>query len=280
MNISVIIPTYNRCELLRRALLSVFAQTLLPTEVVVIDDGSTDATNAMIRTEFPTVSYYYQENNGISSARNLGIQHSTGDWLAFLDSDDEWLPEKLARQTAALAANPDCKVCHTEELWIRNGVRVNVAKKYAKTGGWIFIQCLPLCAMSPSTVMIHRSVFAVIGLFDTDFPICEDYDLWLRISANYAVLLIEEPQIKKYGGHEDQLSQQLWGMDRFRINALQKIIDSGQLANDNQQAAVSMLVRKAEIYLNGVTKRGKTEEVNHYQQLIAHYSTSVETAHE
>ncbi|MDD1616982.1 MAG: Glycosyl transferase family 2 [Methylococcaceae bacterium NSP1-2] len=271
MNISVVIPTHNRCELLRRALLSVFAQTLLPTEVVVIDDGSTDGTNAMMRKEFPVVRYYRQENQGVSSARNLGIQHTTGDWLAFLDSDDEWLPEKLMRQSAALIASSDSKICHTEELWIRNGVRVNPAKKYAKTGGWIFTQCLPLCAMSPSTVMIHRSIFAAIGLFDTNLPACEDYDLWLRITANYPVLLIEEPQIKKYGGHEDQLSQQHWGMDRFRITALQKIIDSGQLSNENQQAAVNMLLKKAEIYLNGVTKRGKTEEVIYYQQLIRRY---------
>ncbi len=271
MNISVIIPTYNRCELLRRALLSVFAQTLLPIEVVIIDDGSTDGTNAMLRQEFPAVSYYCQENNGVSSARNLGIKHTTGDWLAFLDSDDEWLPEKLARQVVALVANPDSKICHTEEIWIRNGVRVNPAKKYAKTGGWIFTQCLPLCALSPSTVIIHRSVFTAIGLFDTSLPVCEDYDLWLRITANYPVLLIEEPQIKKYGGHEDQLSQQLWGMDRFRITALQKIIDSGQLTNENQQAAVNMLLKKAEIYLNGVIKRGKTEEIHYYQQLIKRY---------
>ena len=271
MNISVVIPTYNRCELMRRALISVFSQTLLPAEVVVIDDGSADDTSAMIRKEFPTASYYRQENGGVSSARNLGIQHTTGDWLAFLDSDDEWLPEKLVQQAAALAANPEIKVCHTEELWIRNGVRVNPAKKYAKTGGWIFNQCLPLCAMSPSTVMIHRSVFADIGLFDTRLPVCEDYDLWLRITANYPVLLIEEPQIKKYGGHKDQLSQKLWGMDRFRIKALQKIIDSGQLSNENQQAAVTMLLKKAEIYLNGVTKRGKTDEMNYYQQLIKCY---------
>ena len=271
MNISVVIPTYNRRDLLRRALLSVFAQTLPPTEVVVIDDGSTDGTDAKIRNEFPAVRYYRQKNRGVSSARNLGIRHAASDWLALLDSDDEWLPDKLIRQTAALAANPDSRVCHTEELWIRNGIRVNPAQKYAKTGGWIFTQCLPLCAMSPSTVMIHRSVFTDIGLFDTRLPACEDYDLWLRITANYPVLLIEEPQIKKYGGHEDQLSQKLWGMDRFRINALQKIIDTGQLSNENRQAAVNMLLKKAKIYLNGVTKRGKTDEAHYYQQLIKRY---------
>jgi GT2 family glycosyltransferase len=271
MTISVVIPTYNRCELLRRALLSVLAQTLPPTEVVVIDDGSTDGTDVMVRNEFPEVRYYRQENCGVSSARNIGVQHTTGDWLAFLDSDDEWLPEKLARQTASLAAHPDSRVCHTEELWIRNGVHVNPAKKYAKTGGWIFTRCLPLCAMSPSTIMIHRSVFTDIGLFDTRLPACEDYDLWLRITASYPVLLIAEPQIKKHGGHDDQLSQKLWGMDRFRIDALQKIIAGGKLSNENQQAAVAMLLKKAHIYLSGVTKRGKTAEADYYRQLIKRY---------
>jgi glycosyltransferase involved in cell wall biosynthesis len=256
---------------LRRALVSVFSQTLLPTEVTVIDDGSTDDTSAMIYQEFPTVNYHYQENQGVSSARNLGIHHSTSDWLAFLDSDDEWLPDKLSLQAAALSLNSESRVCHTEELWIRNGVRVNLPKKYTKKGGWIFTECLPHCAISPSTTLIHRSVFENIGLFDTTLPACEDYDLWLRITANYPVLLIEEAQIKKYGGHDDQLSQKFWGMDRFRINALEKIIAIGQLSNENQYAAVDMLLKKIKIHLNGVTKRKNTDEADYYQQLIKRY---------
>jgi len=238
----------------------------------VIDDGSTDGTETMLRREFPQTSYYYQENHGVSAARNLGIQQAGGDWLAFLDSDDEWLPEKLARQKAALTASPEHRICHTEENWIRNGVPVKVPQKYAKTGGWIFTQCLPLCAISPSTVLIHRSVFTDIGLFDIQLPACEDYDLWLRITANYPVLLIEQPQINKHGGHDDQLSCAFWGMDRFRIGALQKIIDSNQLSEQNRQAAINMLVKKAVIYLNGVTKRGKIDEANYYQRLIEHYA--------
>lgn len=225
----------------------------------------------MLHQEFPQVSYYRQERLGVSAARNLGIRQTSGDWLAFLDSDDEWLPEKLAKQTAALAVNPGHKICHTEENWIRNGNPVAVPKKYAKTGGWIFSHCLPLCAISPSTALIHRSVFTDIGLFDTQLPACEDYDLWLRITANYPVLLIEQPQINKHGGHEDQLSHAFWGIDRFRISALQKIIDAGQLSEQNRKAAVNMLVKKAGIYLNGVTKRGKTDEANYYRQLIKHY---------
>ncbi len=256
---------------MKRALLSVYSQTLLPAEVAVIDDGSTDGTEDMLRREFPLVRYFYQENLGVSAARNLGIQQTSGDWLAFLDSDDEWLPEKLSKQKAMLADNPEYKVCHTEENWMRNGIQVGVPKKYAKTGGWIFSHCLPLCAMSPSTVLIHRSVFADIGLFDTRLPSCEDYDLWLRISANYPVLLVDQAQINKHGGHEDQLSTAFWGMDRFRISALQKIIDAGQLSGPNRQAAVNMLLKKAGIYLNGVSKRGKTEEASYYRQLIKRY---------
>lgn len=248
-----------------------YSQTSLPAEVAVIDDGSTDGTKDMLRREFPQAIYVYQENRGVSAARNLGIQQTTGDWLAFLDSDDEWLPEKLARQKAALAANPEFKVCHTEENWIRNGTRIAVPKKYAKTGGWIFSHCLPLCAVSPSTVLIHRSVFTDVGLFDTQLAACEDYDLWLRITAIYPVLLIDQAQINKHGGHADQLSCAYWGMDRFRISALQKIIDAGQLSKQNRQAAVNMLVKKATIYLNGVKKRGKTDEANYYQQLINRY---------
>jgi hypothetical protein len=95
--------------------------------------------------------------------------------------------------------------------------------------------------------------------------------LWLRITANYPVLLIEEPQIKKHGGHEDRLSQKFWGMDKFRITALQKSIDTGQLSNENQQAAVNMLLIKLKISLKGVTKRGKTDEATYYQQLIQRY---------
>ena len=272
MNISVVIPSYNRCDLLKRALLSVYSQTWVPTDVTVIDDGSTDGTKAMLCQEFPQANYCYQENLGVSAARNLGIRQTTGDWLAFLDSDDEWLPEKLDRQKAALAANPEYRICHTEENWIRNGIQVEVPKKYAKTGGWIFSHCLPLCAISPSTVLIQRSVFADIGLFDSQLPACEDYDLWLRITARYPVLLLEQPQINKHGGHEDQLSIAFWGMDRFRISALQKIIDAGQLSEQNRLAAVNMLIKKAGIYLNGVTKRGKIEEADYYRQLIKRYA--------
>ncbi|PKM12792.1 MAG: glycosyl transferase [Gammaproteobacteria bacterium HGW-Gammaproteobacteria-3] len=271
MNISVIIPTFNRCESLRRALLSVIAQSHAAREIIVIDDGSTDATATMLKAEFPEVAYYFQNNGGVSAARNAGITRAKSTWLAFLDSDDEWLPEKLAHQVKRLNANPTLKVCHTEEIWIRHGHRVNAMKKHAKPGGWIFRQCLPLCAISPSSIMIHRAVFDAVGLFDTALPACEDYDLWLRISARYPVACIETPQIIKYGGHDDQLSRKHWGMDRFRIQALQNIIENGALQTDDRSAAIAMLLKKASIYSSGCKKRGKNAEAGHYLELVERY---------
>ena len=271
MSISVIIPSYNRCASLIKALHSVYQQSLAADEVIVIDDGSTDDTALMVKQQFPQVHYHYQANAGVSAARNQGIALANSEWLAFLDSDDEWLVDKLAKQQQQLQQQP-LKVCHTEEIWIRNGKRVNQMKKHAKIGGWIFQQCLPLCAMSPSSIMIHSSVFAEVGLFDESLPACEDYDLWLRISHRYQVSFISEPLINKYGGHDDQLSQKFWGMDRFRIQALDKILSTNELSTENQILATEMLVKKATIYQQGALKRGKDQEVAHYQQLMAKYT--------
>ena len=270
--LSIIIPTFNRCELLNRALISVYNQTFSDYEVIVIDDGSTDGTAEMLQKKFTGIRYIFQPNNGVSTARNKGLELAKGDWIAFLDSDDQWLPQKLEKQISLLKAWPDYKICHTEEIWIRNGIRVNQMKKHKKTGGWIFPQCLPLCAMSPSSILIHHSVFDCIGNFDISLPACEDYDLWLRITAKYPVLYLEEPQIKKYGGHNDQLSKKHWGMDRYRIQALQNIISGGTLNNENKQKAIGMLLKKCKVFQKGALKRGKMDDVQRYQNIINQFS--------
>ncbi len=271
--ISVVIPSYNRQDCLHRALKSVYAQTYPAKEVIVIDDGSTDGTAAMVAQCFPEVRYLFQFNQGVSSARNQGISMASGDWIAFLDSDDEWLPEKLAVQAEVLSTHTGSKICHTEEIWVRNGQRVNQMRKHRKYGGWIFRHCLPLCAMSPSSILIHNSVFAEVGAFDETLPACEDYDLWLRIAALYPVVFVEQAQIIKYGGHDDQLSRKYWGMDRYRIYALQKIIETGALKDDDHDAAVQMLMKKCSIYRQGAIKRGKQEEARRYQYLIEQFLT-------
>jgi len=163
--VSVVIPTCNRADLVLRALASVRAQTRPPSEILVVDDGSTDATIERIRAAFPKVTLLEQKNRGVSAARNTGIQKARGTFIALLDSDDEWLPQKLDRQLAAIEkANDndndnDTLLCHTDEIWIRGGRRVNPMKKHQKYGGRIFERCLPLCVISPSSVLLHRSLF-------------------------------------------------------------------------------------------------------------------------
>lgn len=262
--VSVVIPTHNRASLLPRALRSVLEQTRIPDEVVVVDDGSTDNTTSVVEEEFPEVRLLSQENRGVSAARNRGIMTTSGDWVAFLDSDDQWAPEKLERQLAALRLRSEFQVCHTDEIWIRNGRRVNPRRKHAKYGGRIFRYCLPLCAMSPSSVLIHRSVFERVGLFDEALPACEDYELWLRICSRFPVLYLDELLVVKYGGHPDQLSRNVWGLDRYRIQALEKILGTAELSAEERLAAIEILIEKIEIYIAGAQNRDKLEEVNKY----------------
>jgi|TARA_Y100000310_G_scaffold31282_5_gene29692 glycosyltransferase involved in cell wall biosynthesis len=268
-DISVIIPTFNRAHTLPRALDSVMVQTLQSMEIIIVDDGSTDETNAVLA-DYPGLCIISQDNRGVSAARNVGIEKAGGEWLAFLDSDDEWLKEKLENQWDAIC-NDDKLICHTEEIWIRNGQRVNPMKKHQKFGGMIYERCLPLCVISPSSVMIHRSVFEDVGVFDESLEVCEDYDLWLRICAKYSVLFIDEPLIVKYGGHEDQLSRKHWGMDRFRVKALEKMMAFGALNDEDEKATVNMILQKCEIIINGMIKRGNNDEAEKWQSKIEKY---------
>lgn len=247
MRISVVVPTFNRAHLLPRALNSILRQSLPATEIIVVDDGSQDGTADLIRRRYPQIRYLRQPNGGVSSARNRGLGAAGGDWIALLDSDDAWLPDKLAAQRAALREQPNLRLCHTQEVWIRRGRRVNQMDKHAKSGGYIFQACLPRCVISPSASLLHRSLIDEMGAFDEDLPACEDYDLWLRICATEPVAFVPEPQIHKYGSHADQLSRKHWGMDRFRIRALEKIIGSGRLNTGDRAAACKTLIRKAGI---------------------------------
>jgi glycosyltransferase involved in cell wall biosynthesis len=241
--------------LIARALDSVRAQTRKADEILVVDDGSTDDTARFVSEAYPEARLLRQENRGVSAARNAGIRASEGELVAFLDSDDEWLPRKLERQLEAMEASPDTLLCHTNEIWIRNGRRVNPMKKHEKSGGWIFEKALPLCVISPSSVLASRRLFDAVGLFDEDLPACEDYDLWLRVCAFHPVLFVDEPLLVKHGGHEDHLSRRHWGMDRFRIQALRKILDRDDLPEDYRRAAEAMLANKQEIFARGARKR-------------------------
>lgn len=262
--ISVIIPTYNRAETLKEAIDSVLGQSYREFELIIVDDGSTDQTAEMLAGCEERVRVVRQANRGVSAARNAGVAAARGEWLAFLDSDDLWKPRKLEKQMGWLAAHPQVKICHTDEIWIRDGVRVNPMKKHAKPGGWIFEQCLPFCVVSPSSVVVHRSVLETVGLFDEQLPACEDYDLWLRVAMKYPFGYLPEKLMMKQGGHADQLSRKFWGLDRFRVQSLKKILSAGELKPEQAAAARRMLEEKCRILANGARKRGKVDEAEAY----------------
>lgn len=270
--VSVVIPAYNRASILPRALESALNQTHKVDQIIVVDDGSNDETINLVKENYPNVELFSQQNKGVSAARNTGIQHAVGEWVCFLDSDDSWQTAKLEKQLQLISENPEYLICHTNETWYRNGKILKQAKKHEKRGGHIFQHCLPLCAISPSSVMIKKALFDEVGLFDEALPACEDYDMWLRICSRYPVLFIDEALTNKFGGHEDQLSRQYWGMDRFRIIALEKIIKSNNLNEQNRLAAIDMLKNKVLIFLKGTEKHGRNEYCEHFESLLIQYN--------
>ena len=268
MKISVVIPTFNRISLVARAIDSVLKQSLNPYEIIVVDDGSDDGTSEMIQNKYKSIKLIQQQNNGVSAARNNGIKHAKGDWIALLDSDDEWIEKKLENQVDRLIKTPEYDFCHTNEIWIRNGVRVNQRKKHEKYGGYIFDKCLDICRISPSSVLFRKNILDHVGWFDDQLPVCEDYDLWLRITAEYRILFIDDPLIIKYGGHDDQLSHGVEGIEFFRIKSLENLLERSELSTDNRILSIQMIIKKYNIYLNGLVKRKKQGEADQIKEKI------------
>ncbi|MCD6305132.1 MAG: glycosyltransferase [Deltaproteobacteria bacterium] len=260
-SVSVVIPTFNRALKTARAVASVLYQSFTDYEIIVVNDGSRDGTEEILRQFGRRIRYIaLRSNQGVSAARNRGVAESHAPWIAFLDSDDYWLPRKLEAQTAFFRRHPQALICQTQEIWVRNGRYVNPKKRHLKPSGDIFEPSLRLCLVSPSAVMLRRSLLEAAGPFDEDLPVCEDYDLWLRIACQHPVHLIQDRLVVKEGGHSDQLSRRYRGMDRYRIQAILKVLRSGILTPGQIQTALKELSRKCRIYGTGCLKRGRQEE--------------------
>lgn len=268
--ISAVIPTYNRAGLVVEAVKSVLDQKDCPeeVEVIVVDDGSTDGTEDALAGMRDRVRLIRREHAGVSAARNLGIRESRGEWIAFLDSDDLWLPGKLRAQMKFLADRPDVPLCQTEEIWVRNGKRLNPRKYHEKPDGYCFSRLLERCLVSPSAVVMHRRVLEVAGLFDESLPACEDYDLWLRVGCRFPVGLVDRPLIVKRGGRSDQLSATVENLDRYRIEAIVKLLRTTPLDPWQKIAAERMLEEKRGIYSGGCRKRGRAAEAERVDALV------------
>lgn len=235
----------------------------------MVDDGSTDETPRLI-TRYPVV-YHRKAKGGPASARNRGIRISRGEFIAFLDSDDLWLPEKLERQVAFFESHPEAVAVQPEEIWIKNGRRVFPKSKHRKPNGYFFDRAVKLCLVSPSGVMLRRRIFDEIGLFDENFPVCEDYELWLRLAARYPVYLIPDPLLIKRGGHPDQLSSTP-GLDFWRLKALAKIFNDPVLTPEMRFMVAVEARRKAEIFIRGALRHGNIFGAFEAQKILKRFS--------
>ena len=267
MQISTVIPCYNRAHMLESALESVLTQTSAVDEIILVDDGSSDDSVALTRRKYPQVQIVQQSNRGVSAARNRGIAAAQFDWIALLDSDDCWLPQKIEKIRSAHKSEPDYVLYHSDEIWIRNGVRVNPMHKHRKRGGWIFQHCLPLCAISPSTVLIHKPTLLKLGGFDESLPACEDYDLWLRVCHRFPVYYVDQALVTRYAGHDDQLSQRYPAMDQFRIRALDRLLREADLSVEDRKATQSTLLNKLDILVTGAIKHANQPLLNEFAPL-------------
>ena len=267
--VSVIIPTYNRRAMLLEAIDSVLAQSTPAFELIVIDDGSTDGTNETehlarlaetIRIEIDRI-----DHRGPSAARNRGVAIARAPLIAFLDSDDLWSPTKLERQLAFMRDHPACAISQTNEIWIRNGRRVNPGQRHRKRAGDIFIDSLRTCLIATSSVMIRAELFRSSGGFDEHLTAAEDYDLWLRILIDHEAGLLDEPLVTRRGGHPDQLSATTPALDRFRILALAKLLADDRLSPARRTSVVEVLAEKCCIYARGLVRRGRIDQARLYE---------------
>ena len=275
--ISVIIPTYNRCDLLKRAINSVIKQTITPKEIIIVDNGSTDQTYQMVSSLFPEINYFIEKKRGVSAARNKGILESKSKWIAFLDSDDAWKPTKLEKQMEYSVFNQDkYRIIHTDETWYRNKKFLNQLKKHKKSGGNIFKNSLQLCCISPSSVVLKKQIFDDYGLFDENLEVCEDYDMWIRITAKEEVGFLDSPLVLKYGGHSDQLSKKFWGMDRFRIKSLEKNLKNELFSKPQKINVLDTLIEKLTIVSKGALKRGNKEIFKKYNDKLQDWSIELD----
>jgi len=262
MKISLIIPTFNRAKHIEQTLLSAFNQTVKLDEIIVIDDGSQDNTKQLL--EYYDINYIYQENQGVSSARNRGIKEAKNEWICFLDSDDIWEDTKIEKQIAFHKLHPNILFSHTDELWRFNDKIIKQKKHQLKTSGYCFKQNIPNTLIGASTVICHKSIFDNVGVFDEELQACEDYDLWLRILDKYELGLINEKLITKIAGHRGQLSFETPLMDSFRIKALLKHLNSKYREEVKQE-----IIKRCDILIKGAIKYQNIKLQNHYIDLKA-----------
>lgn len=237
--VSIIIPAYNSSRFISEAIKSIFNQTFKDFEIIVIDDGSTDDTKDVLKPFIHQIQYIFKENGGVASARNVGIRMSKGKYIAFLDYDDIWLPNKLELQVQILDTCPQVGLVHTDNLFlINNETSSHTCKSKIKDkkllSGRIFKSLLmQKFFLTCSTVMVRKVCFDKVGLFDISLPPADDFDMWLRITKEWDCAYIDIPLVK-YRIHSSNISRNHQKMHSATFAVLTKIFTDSLFTEDTQ----------------------------------------------
>lgn len=266
--VSVIITNFNRDEELQKAVRSVLEQKEVSTELIIVDDASTNPPVELYArlAQAGHKLLFSKSRQGPGPCRNWGASLAEGRYIALLDSDDYWLPTKLSLQLQSLKTSK-MRIGQVEEVWILNGTRINPPKVHRWEAGDLFQRSLKAVCISPSSVMLEKRLYQEHEGFDKEFFVCEDYELWLRITAKEKVDLVSQALTIKFGGHKDQLSRALPAMDRFRLLAMAKGLNSQAFVN-RYPLVQNEIYRKAEIVAKGALKRGFQEAIERCQHII------------
>jgi glycosyltransferase involved in cell wall biosynthesis len=268
MSISVVIPAYNASAFLAETLRSVLAQTHPPSEVLVIDDGSTDDTAEIAESFGPSVRVFRRPNSRQGASRNFGVQQATSDWIAFLDADDLWEPNKLERQMQQLACEPRADLCYTGRttFTVRDGVRHFISTIPGPPDREIRDALFKRCTFLPSTVLIRKSTFLAVGGYATHFKIAEDWDLWLRLLHSGARFTGCPEPLLLYRMHDSNVSSNGLllleeNIQNFRnhilphLSGLRRLFAINRFYGENQAAAAHVLRKQKDPRCLGLMAR-------------------------
>ncbi|MES0488908.1 MAG: glycosyltransferase family 2 protein [Leptospirales bacterium] len=270
--VDVVIPTYERYDLTYEAVKSVLDQTYKHLQIYIIEDGSNVCCELKKEFQQDERIHYFAlgRNRGTSYARNFGAKKGKNPLLAFLDSDDLWLPDKLEKQIQYFKDNPEYKWLHTNEAWFRNGAPVKQKSMHRKQGGKFLEKLFQRCIISASSVLFRREFFETSGYFLPHLRIGEDYELWLRLNYLEPVGFLEENLTIKRAGEWDQLSA-ITEIDRYRVLALHRFYKKHE--NEKgflpfKESCRNEIIHKIEILLKGANKHNNTSRIKQYQDWL------------
>lgn len=274
--VDVIIPSHGRPELLEEAVASVLQQSFAALHLYIVDDASPELLQPKIHCDDNRVTWLrLKKRIGPGGARNAGVALGRSRYIAFLDSDDLWDVSKLAKQVAQLEKDSSLQWVHCNEQWQRHGKSVPQRAEHRKQGGDFLERAFGRCLIANSAVVFRRTFYEKHGGFNTHFPVCSDFELWLRLLADSPVGFLDEALVIKRAGDWPQVSSTP-ETDRYRVLALHRFYRQQRMHSAfhaHAQALFAEAIYKCEILIKGARKYGRAERERRYQAWLILFNT-------